>query len=299
MGGFILITVLLISTLFLGATVAYAVFAKREMKRASDEEFALVSRGAAMMAFREASNLIASDTGESDSVLEPLYSGGALNMGFGDFSAAVTITPLGGKIPLRDIFLPDGTTLKNEYQYAWGQIWGRVGTDASKIAPIALDFMDTDKSARPGSREGGNFPNRPVSDLGELLWIPEITRGLLYAGVSSDAALDVYFTALDAKGVNINIAPMEVLTALDPSIRSDVAESIIAYRASNEIKNESDLRNVAGLSSTVAARLKNVLHYKSELFMVRIEVSRGTSSRAFEAITKRGGGGSAMVCWRE
>ncbi|MDR1509901.1 MAG: general secretion pathway protein GspK [Synergistaceae bacterium] len=289
-------TVLLISALFLSAAVSYAWFARQEMRRASAEEFASVSRGLAVIACREVSGWIASDGGDSDSRHERLYSGEPLGMDYGEFLVSVTITPLDDKIPINGLFLPDGVTMKNEYAYPWNQILGALGV---KNASVILDFMDADHDARSGSREDEIFANRPVSDLSELLWLPEMTRGTLYSGVSSDVAMDGFFTVYGGSGININMAPAPVIAALDPGIGSDVAEAVAVFRLNNEIKNAEDLGSVAGFSSTAITRLKNVLNYKSDFFLVRLTIEHRTVARNFEAIVKRGGNGCEIINWRE
>jgi type II secretory pathway component PulK len=294
--GFILVTVLLISTLFLSAAVSYAWFARQEMRRVSYDEFAAVSRGLAIMACGEVSEWIAADGGECDSKHERLYSGEPLEMNYGEFDVSVTITPLDDKIPVNGLFLPDGVTMKNEYVYPWNQIMGALGVDG---APAVLDFLDGDSDARPGSREESYFANRQISDLSELLWLPEITRSMLHTGVGSGAGIDSFFTVYGNAGININMAPVHVMAVLDPGIGPDVAEAAAAYRLSNEIKGPEDLENIVGFSSTAITRLKNVINYKSEFFSVRLTAKRSSDARNFEAVLRRGEGGCEIVNWRE
>jgi hypothetical protein len=290
------VTVLLISALFLSAAVSYAWFARQEMRRASSEEFALTARGLAVIACREVAGLIASDNGECDSRHERLYSGEPFGMDYGEFLVSAVITPLDDKIPINGLFLPDGVTMKNEYIYPWNQIWSALGV---KNASVILDFLDSDSDARSGSREDESFANKPISDLSELLWLPEVTRGMLYSGVSSDMAIDRFFTVHGNAGININMAPVPVIAALDPGTGSDVAEAVAAFRLGREIRNGEDLESVVGFSSTAITRLKNVLNYKSEFFSVNFKIERQAAARNFETIVKRGGNGCEIISWRE
>jgi type II secretory pathway component PulK len=217
-------------------------------------------------------------------------------MNYGEFLVSVTATPLDDKIPVNGLFLPDGVTMKNEYVYPWNQIMGALGINN---APVILDFLDGDGDARPGGREDGYFANRRISDMSELMWLPEIARGTLYSGVSSDIALDSFFTVYGDAGININMAPVPVIAALDPGIGLDAAEAVAAFRLSNEITSAEDLESVVGFSSTIITRLKNVLNYKSDFFSVRLKVERQAVARNFEAIVKRGGNGCETVLWKE
>jgi type II secretory pathway component PulK len=294
--GFILVTVLLISTLFLSAAVAYAVFARQEMRRVASDEFAVLSRALAVIVCREAGMWIAADKGESDSRRETLYSGEPAGMDYGDYGVNVLITPLDDKIPINSLLLPDGTTIKNEYAYAWNLAWANLGFE--RVPPV-LDFLDSNREIRQGSREDDYFPNRPIGDLSELTRLPEIGREKLYAGISEDVAIESYFTVYGGEGININVAPIRVIMTLDPGIGPDVAEAIVAFRLESDIKDASDLGKIAGFSSTVATRLKNVINYKSNYFLVVLQIDRGTFSRNFEAILRRSGDGFEIVKWRE
>ncbi|MDR3280343.1 MAG: general secretion pathway protein GspK [Synergistaceae bacterium] len=295
--GFILVVVLLVSTLFLSAAVSFAWFARQEMRRVSSDEFATTSRGLAVMAAKEASGWIAEDSEEYDSRHRPLYSGTMpIRMDYGDFLVSLSISPLDDKIPINGMFLPDGATLKNEYAYPWARAWGNIDPE---LAPLVLDFMDQDRDIRPGSREDDSFPNRSISDLGELLWMPDMTRLEIYGSSSSELAADRYFTVYGAAGININMAPPEVLAILDPGIGDDVIERLVEFRNQNNIKNADDLSKIAGFSSTSVTRLKNVINYKSEFYLVSINVAKTGEERNFEAVLRRKGDGCAVVNWRE
>jgi len=288
--------VLLISALFLSAAVAYAMFARQEMRRVASEEFAQSSRALAAIVCREAGGWIAADTGESDSRHEFIYSGRPIEMDYGDYKAYVTITPLDDKIPINGILLPDGTTIKNEYAYSWNLIWANLGFES--IPPV-LDFLDPNLEARSGSREDEDFPNKALSDISELLRLPEIDRAKLYSGVSGDVAIDSYFTVYGDEWININMAPVALIGILDPGIGPDVADAVAAFRIENEIRNASDLEKIAGFSSTVVTRLKNVINYKSNYFLAVLRVERGTFARNFEVTLRRNGDGFKIVKWGE
>jgi type II secretory pathway component PulK len=293
--GFIIITVLMISALFLSTAVAYAMFARLEMRRVASEEFAGASRAVAIIASRDARDWVAQKT-DSDSRHDVLYSGFPIKLNYDDYSVYVTLTPLDDKIPINNLLLPDGITMKNEYLYAWNMAWNSLGF---RIPPPVLDFISPVTEARPGGRKEDYFPNKPLSDLSELMRLPEINRGDLYAGVSADLAIDSYFTIYGKDGININMAPSAVIRILDPGIGPDVADAIVAYRFENAIRGEGDLANIAGFSSSVATRLRNVINYTSNFFLLELRVERGTSTRVFEAIILKNGEKTEIVNWRE
>jgi len=285
----------MISALFLSTAVAYATFARLEMRRVASEEFAAASRTVAVIASREALEWVAAKT-ESDSRHDRLYSGLPIKLNYGDYSAYIVLTPLDDKIPINGLLLPDNTTMKNEYVYAWNTAWSNLGY---KTPPPVLDFISPSREPRPGGRKEDYFPNKPLSDLSELMRLPEINRGDLYAGVSADLAVDSYFTIYGKEGININMAPPAVIRILDPGIGPDVADAITAYRFENAIRGESDLANIAGFSSSVATRLRNVINYTSNFFLLELRVERGTSVRSFEAIILKDEEKTEIVNWKE
>jgi type II secretory pathway component PulK len=294
--GFILVAVLLVSTLFLGAAVSFALFARYEAARVSAEEFAAVTRGLAMLALKEASEAIVIDDGPSDSRSEPIYSGKPIELDFSDFTAQVTIEPLDGHIPINGLLLPDGVTIKNEYAYPWMLALGALGIE--HLAPVILDFIDADIIPRAGSREPDDFPNRRLSDLSELLRLPEITGGVLYSNGESPALGD-FFTAYGDSGININVTPGWVLAILDPGLDADTAGRIVESRAENAITGPDDLVKISGISQTLITRLKNVINYKSIYFRVHIEVAGRGGRRNFEITVRREQDGCSVINWRE
>ncbi|MDR0764754.1 MAG: general secretion pathway protein GspK [Synergistaceae bacterium] len=294
--GFILAAILLVTALFLGAAVSFALFARYEAARVSAEEFAAVTRGLAMSALREATDAIALDDGPGDSGVERIYSGKPVELDFSDFTARITIEPLDGRIPINDLLLPDGVTIKNEYAYPFALAMEALGME--RLAPVILDFIDADATARAGGRESGDFPNRRLSDLSELLRLPEISGGVLYSN-GTEPALEDFFTVRGDAGININTAPGRVIAILDPGLGADTAARIVESRAENAINGPDDLLKIPGISNTVITRLKNVINYKSVYFRVHIEVVGRNRGRNFEITVRREQDGCSVINWRE
>lgn len=297
--GFVLVTVLLISSLLLSAATAFAIYARGEMRRASDEEFALVARSLARTACDMIGEWIAMDQNEYDSELEVLYRPGIpFELNFGEWRVEASISPQDRLIPINGIFLPDGVTMKTEMESAWKHFWGTRGDDALSL--LVLDFLDRDSESRPGSAEREHFINKKIGHLSELLHIEEIDTDMLY-GVDDSAplAFDRYFTVYGSDTININVAPREVLAGLDDQLGYDVADAIIRYRSVNAIKSEKDLLNIPGFPMTAQARLANIIAYKSNLFLLDLKVKYQSSERSFAILLSKAGGGCKIHSWRE
>lgn len=297
-GGFVLVTVLFITTLLLGAASSFAWFARQEMRRVAAEEFALVSRSLAVIACQTVGEWIAADNNTFDSKRELLYSGTLpLELYFGDWLVGIEIEPQDRLIPINDIFLPDGVTIRNEYEYPWQQFWEMIGDD--ETGTLLLDFLDKDTTARAGSREEDYYLNRKISDLSELLLLPELRPGILYRRRETDIALDRYFTVYGDTKINVNIAPRDVLAILDREMGADVAESIISYRAEHDIESAKDLIKIPAFPVAVSTRLNNILSYRSNYFVVKLKVQFAERERNFEIVLKRAGRSCQLINWRE
>lgn len=264
----------------------------------ADEEFALVSRGVVDIALETVTGWIANDQNEYDSARELLYSGNLpLSLTFGEWDVFIKIVPQDRLLPINGIFLPDGVTMKKEYEYPWQEVWSKLAR--VNVGTIILDFLDEDADIRPGGKEEDYFPNRKISDLSELLRLPEVTPNLLYEEIAQAGAIDTFFTVYGESTVNINLAPRSVLSVLDADIGPNVVDSILTYRAGANITNAKDLLKIPGFPVTATARLNDIIGYKSNYFLVEMRAEHGYRERNFSVMVKRSGGTCQIVNWRE
>lgn len=297
--GFILVTVLMISTLLLSSAVSFAWFARQEMRRAAGEEFTLVSRSLAQVALQTVSEWIGGDNNAYDSELEIIYNPMIpLVLPFDDWYVVVNIVPQDRLFSINDIFLPDGVTMRHELEYPWDEVWTRVGNDDLKV--LVLDFLDTNEEARPGSKEEDYYVNRAIDDLSELLRLEDITPAILYQNPDEPRpTLDQYFTVFGGEKINVNLAPREVLSILDKDIGTDVADSIIRYRGEAFITSEKDLIKIPGFPVSATSKLKGIIGFKSNYFLVELKVVHFERERTFSVMLSRSGNFCQIVHWRE
>ncbi|GHV27880.1 hypothetical protein FACS1894167_03700 [Synergistales bacterium] len=294
--GFILISVLMASTLFLGAAASFALFAKTQMRKVSDREFALQARTLAVVACNDVSDWIAGDTNAFDSAREKLYTGVPLVLRFDDWKVIINIMPQDALIPINAIFLPDGVTIKKEYEYAWEKIWEIL--DKEDIAPIVLDFLDKDSEPRTGGREETGNANGMISDLSELLILPEVNAALLYGNKNGDPSLSDFFTVYGGEKINFNLVPRHVLSILDPDIWGAVLDSMMDYRSKNNAAKADDIAGMTSFPKTAAVRLNNVIAFKSDYFLVRMSVGHLGREHNFAIMMKRAPK-CQIIYWRE
>lgn len=297
--GYVLVTVLLISSLLLSAATAFAIYARREMRRASDEEFMFLSRGLARAACDIVKGWLSSDSNDYDSELEILYRPNfPFTLNFGEWTVVAKLSPLDRLIPINGLFLPDGITMKTEMESAWDHFWSMQADQ--RIAPLVLDFLDQDVESRPGSAEREGFANRKIGDLSELMHIDEIDANMIWGQNGAlPLTFDRFFSVYGDGTVNINVAPREVIAGLDSEIGYDVADAIIKYRTDNVIRSEKDLVNIPGFPMAAHARLANLLAYKSNLFLLDLKVIYMERERNFAIMMSKDGGGCKIHSWRE
>ena len=177
--GFILVSVLLSTTLLITAATAFAWFARTEALRVGTRENILKFRNAAEIAVGVIGQKIAADGNKYDSFTEPLYAPGQrTKIEIGDYGVSVKITPLNDKISMNGLLLPDGVTIRSEYEPAWNAIWEEL--ELPQLAAAVIDFIDKDKNQKLGGAERDGNINRLISDINELKAMPEIDDGVLW-----------------------------------------------------------------------------------------------------------------------
>lgn len=297
--GFILITVLFITSILLSTSVSFALYAKGELRRASDERTAAQARSVAQIVCDEVRGWIERDDNDYDSELEMLYRTDVpIILVLNEWTVAITISPQNRLVPINGLFLPDGVTMKTEFEHLWERFWVLAGND--RLGQKVLDFIDKDTEARPGSIEEEYFLNAGIDHLSLLLRMPEISTDLLYHAPGDERpAIDMFFTELPSETVNVNVAPAHILNCLDEEIREDVAEAIVQYRSREPIRDEKDLLKIPGFPMTAHARLANVIGYKSDHFLVKMNVSNGSQNRNFEIMLHKDSSSTSISYWRE
>jgi len=180
----------------------------------------------------------------------------------------VQVVPLDDKIPLRNLFLPDGSTLRNELRKPWDDMWGKL--EQRELANVVLDFFG--KSAGPGMGEMQSSSNigRPPIDMSELLILEAITPELLY-GTSEKLGVADYCTLWCGGKINLNVAPVHVMEIL-PGLDRSFAEKIADHRMEKALTSMSDLREIPGFPPRAQAALMNIAEFGSRYFMIKIEV---------------------------
>ncbi|MBR1671375.1 MAG: general secretion pathway protein GspK [Fretibacterium sp.] len=263
-----LVSVLMLGMLLISCATAFTWFVRTQVRGVLRERVALTNRSMAQLLVSSVISIIVEASGrtKADSPLQDwfrpfLFPADDLGLW------AIQVMPLDDKLPIRNLFLPDGNTLRMEMRGPWEDMWDALGH--RELAVPVLDFLDKDGKGRVGGLERDNFLNRPPLDLSELLVMQEITPEVLYGGPGRLGMKDFCTLWSDGK-VNLNVAPPAVLRLL-PGLDDVQVSRLVAYRAERTLGSLEDVQEIPGLSPRTATQLTNLAGFKSRYFALRIE----------------------------
>ena len=166
--GFVLLSVLMLGMLLISCATAYTWFVRSQVRSFNRERDNLTSRTMAYVlteAITKALVYLAANV-YHDGFTQKWYQPFILPMTDELGMWVVRITPLDDKIPIRNLFLPDGSTLRREFTSVWEDMWAELGH--RELAQRTLDFMDKNTKSRVGGVEREYYINRVPYDLSEL-----------------------------------------------------------------------------------------------------------------------------------
>lgn len=289
--------VLLSVSILVTGSLAFAWFSRTELRKAEANAFSLEARSLAETAVHAVRKGLLLDRNSYDSPLEPWFGTWPAPLGT-EASVTVALSPQNKALPLAGLFLPDGSTLRRELEEPWESLWEEAGKP--ELAPVVLDFLDTDRTPRPGGSETDSCINRVPSSLEELLLCPGIDESLYY-GKNGKAypGLGRLLTVWGDGRINFNAANPEALALLDPSLTGGVIREIVERRAKEPLEAWDDLAGIPGFPPGLRPRLDGLVSFASSHFLVEIEVRKGTLVRRFEAVLVKDSGRCRISSWKE
>ncbi len=295
--GFVLVAVLLSVTLLVTGALAFAWFARMELRKASALAFSLQARSLAETAVHEIQRGLVLDTNDADSLLEPWFGAWPLPIGE-DFSVVVRLTPQNDALPVNALFLPDRSTLRTELEKPWERLWEKVRRP--ELAAGLLDFLDADRTPRAGGTEEDSFINRPPAAIDEIRLFPGIDENLLTGNNEKyPVGLERFLTVRSDGKINVNVAVPEVLELLDETLTPAVVREIVEKRRKEPLSGWGDLAGLPGFPQGLQPRVSGLLSFTSSHFLADIEVRKGNLVRRFEAVLLKRSGRCTVVAWKE
>ena len=266
--GFILVSVLMLGVVFISCATAFAWFTRLQIKSVLRERLSLENRSMAqVLTVSIISGMKSNTMVDYDSPrlawFKPFFFPAA-DLG----TWVVQVVPLDDKIPIRNIFLPDNNTLRNELKSTWEDLWEKL--KKRDMPNLVLDFMDKNEKARVGGAERESHIDRYPLDMSEFLLLEEMTPEILYGKGESPGFAD-YCTLWSGGKINLNVAPVHVMEIL-PGLDRSLAEKIADARQSEALKDTGDLRRIPGFPPKSVTALMNLADYKSRYFAIHIEL---------------------------
>lgn len=267
---FVLVSVLMLGMLLISCATAFAWFVRTQVRSVGRERDALTARSMATVIVDAVMGILSdfASKADYDSPTQRWYQPFALP--FEDLGVwAMKITPLDDKIPIRNLFLPDGNTMRHEFEEPFRNMLDKVGHRELEL--LILDFLDRNTRARVGSVERENFINRGPFDISELLILSQDLRPEVLYGDGSNLGIADYCTVFSEGKININVAPVHVLELLPGLDERGLAERISQTREETPITGFKDIQSLPGASPRTATLLTNIAGFKSRYFEVSIE----------------------------
>ena len=267
--GFVLVSVLMLGVILISCATAFTWFVRQQVRGVGRERVLITNRSMAQVLVSSVMNILyeISTHYNFDSPTQRWYQ--PFIMPIDGELWIMQITPLDDKIPLRNLFLPDGNTLRRELTDIWHDMLERL--NATGLEQILLDFMDRNTKPRVGSIEGDNFINRPPYDISELLILSnDINLDFLY-GSGNVRGLSDYCTIYSDGQINLNVAPVHVMELLPGLDTGGLAARIAQVREEQPLESLRDVQSIPGASPKTSTQLTNIVGFKSRYFLVNIQ----------------------------
>lgn len=296
--GFVLVSVLMLGVMLISCATAFSWFVRQQVRGLGRERALITSRSMAQVLASSMMNVLYEISVQInyDSPTQRWFQPFIVPVGDSEIWV-VQVTPLDDKIPLRNLFLPDGNTLRREFSDLWHDMLDRI--NAASLEQILLDFFDRNTRPRVGSVELENFINRGPYDMSELLILSgDVNHDLVYGNGIQRGFAD-YCTVYSDGQINLNVAPVHVMELLPGLDTGGLAARIAQVRTETPLRSLRDVQNIPGASPKTSTLLTNIAGFKSRYFMMNIQSltedgeSGITFSIVFDRTTRR------IVRWEE
>ena len=295
---FVLVSVLMLGVMLISCATAFAWFVRMQVRSVGRERENLTNRSMATVLTDTIMKLLADFSSNSnyDSPTQRWFQ--PFIIPFPDLGIWVLqVTPLDDKIPIRNLFLPDGNTLRHEFEEPFQNMLEKLGH--RELEQLILDFLDRNNRPRVGGVERDNFINRGPYDISELLILSQDIPYNLVFGQGTELGIADYCTVYSEGKINLNVAPIHVMELLPGLDERGLAERIAQVRTEEPITGFQDVQSLPGASPRTATLLTNIADFKSRYFEIKIECleNEGEGGTSFNIIFDKNT--KQIVKWEE
>ena len=286
--GFVLVSVLMLGVMLISCATAFSWFVRTQVRTVGSERVKISSRSLAHVLTNSVMAMLfeLSQHYGYDSPLQRWYRPFVIPSGDELGIWVVQITPLDDKIPLRNLFLPDGNTLRREFNDVWSSMWDKLGH--KEFEELVLDFLDRNNKARIAGREEKYFINRSLYDMSELLVLSHDIPADVILGTSQSMGLKDYCTIYSDGRINLNVAPLHVMELL-PGLDTGLASAVERARRDEPLQSLDDISKLPGSSARTSTLLTNIAGFQSRYFRIDMHAlsDSGEGGITFDIIIDR------------
>ncbi|MBP2676120.1 MAG: type secretion system minor pseudopilin GspK [Deltaproteobacteria bacterium] len=260
--------------------------------------------GALRIALREDAKANKYDT------LDEYWSRPAPPFDLGDGTVTIIVEDEDRKINLNKLVGTHGNAPDDMWLAVFRAFLEQRGIDAS-LADAFVDWLDNDDSPRVGGAESSYYMSLPRPYMAKNDLFDTLEEILLVRGVTREIYEKIrpFVTVTSSGKININTAPMEVLTALSAgkiaaefgAIDNAAANRLIEYRKEQPFQKVSEIGNVSPFFKNLQSKTlfgTDVVDVKSSYFHVRSTGDVGGTVRTVDAIGFRTGNNVVWYFWR-
>ncbi len=217
----------------------------------------------------------------------------------GEGVVLVRVSDEQGKLNLNALRNTSGT-INSRWREVAERLFALRDLDPGLLDPL-LDWLDGDDFPEPRGAEKTHYlsltppytpRNGSLLTLGELGLIEGFTPALR-------ARLDEVITVLPTNNskINVNTAPLEVLTALFPSVDQAALEQFLKSRVETPVHGPNDLRERLGFNPRAPVDALNLADVRSEFFAIHALATVAPISQGLTVIVQRRAAAVTPIYW--
>jgi general secretion pathway protein K len=240
------LSVIVLSFAFMARTEVYSTISFRDGMEKKFLAEAAIERGIMELFYRNANkNQISALEGSEIVRIDGRFNDGEL----GDSKYSFSIADESGKININSLTDANGIILNSLIVNL-----GISGDTASTIVDSILDWKDADNLNRLHGAEDTYYESLPVpykakndklDTLEELLLVKGMTPEILFGNGSRPGLINYLTVYSKGSTINLNAAAKEVIMAL-PNMTSSMADRIVEFRDSAELRGQQDVIAIVG-----------------------------------------------------
>ena len=196
------------------------------------------------------------------------------------------------KFNLNSIILPNGTLNKAAYE-SFKRMLVYLELD-EQIADKIVGWINRNRTTGLGISEA-SAKNAYMNSVDELWLIADSKACEKLVPLVTVYGVGIVYANI----ININTASVPVLMALDDTMTSDLAKSIVNYRSIEPFKQTSDIVKVAGFEGPLGQSLMGKIAVKASNFHISSEASQDRLKRIIDCVVERSGDGFIIRYWQE